>query len=55
MIMERVFARCHKCDDTLEMEYRKGRWHCENCGANLTESVERQLRLEAEFNKKHKK
>lgn len=53
--MERQFAHCPECNDTLEMEYRRGRWHCENCGKDLTDVVERNIRWEAEFNKKHKK
>lgn len=53
--MERQFVYCPECDDYMEVEYRKGNWYCENCGKNLTEAVERQLRREAEFNKKHKR
>lgn len=50
--MERIFSYCPECKDTLEMDYKKGRWICENCGKNLTEQVERQLKREREFNKK---
>lgn len=53
--MERIFSYCPQCNDTLEMEYIKGRWKCENCGKILTEQVERQIKREYEFNKKNKK
>lgn len=59
MIMERQFVRCHKCDDTLEVEYRRGKWFCENCGTDLTKETERKMKAEAEFerkyNRKHRK
>lgn len=53
--MERVFSNCPQCNDLLEMEYRRGSWHCENCGKNLTEQVVRQLKREAEFERKYNK
>jgi ribosomal protein L37AE/L43A len=41
--MERIFVRCPECDDSMEAEYRKGTWHCENCGTDVTKEVKRYL------------
>lgn len=53
--MERQFAYCPECDDSMEAEYRRGRWHCENCGHDLTTTVERNMKRYAEWQKKQKK
>lgn len=42
--MERQFVYCPECDDYMEAELVKGRWYCENCGRNLTEEVEKNIR-----------
>lgn len=39
--MDRQFTYCPSCDDTLEVEYRRGHWYCENCGADLTKQVDK--------------
>lgn len=49
--MERQYAHCPECDDHMEAEYRRGRWHCENCGHDLTAAVERNMKRYAEFQK----
>ncbi len=37
--MERHFVYCEDCDDTMEVEYCKGKWYCENCGKDLTKEI----------------
>ena len=46
--MARQFAHCDKCDDHMEAEYVKGKWYCENCGADLTAQVEANIKREYE-------
>lgn len=38
--MGRQFAHCPQCDDNMEAEFRRGTWHCENCGTDITREVE---------------
>lgn len=37
--MDRKFVYCPECDDYMEVEFVRGRWYCENCGADLTHLV----------------
>lgn len=53
--MERQYAHCPKCDDHMEMEYRRGHWHCENCGHDLTVTVERNIKSYELFLKRKKR
>lgn len=42
--MERQFAYCPECEDNMEAEYRRGKWYCENCGSELTDEVENNIK-----------
>lgn len=49
--MERQSAYCPECDDYMEVYYVKGKWKCENCGKDLTETVDRNIKRNKNRNK----